>query len=133
MIILNAEDVRKALPMREAMEAMKGAYASLSEGTAVAPIRTRLPILNSDALSLFMPAYVHSREGKRWRSMLSRYFQPTPRADSPTFKSQCLSSTRKQDKPWHCWKAVHLPPYAPVRQAALNIARKMNIGTEVEY
>jgi ornithine cyclodeaminase/alanine dehydrogenase-like protein (mu-crystallin family) len=64
MLILTAEDVRKALPMNEAIEAMKQAYASLSDGTAVVPLRTRLPIPNSDALSLFMPAYVRSTDGQ---------------------------------------------------------------------
>lgn len=63
MLLLTAEDVRKALPMNEAIEAMKNAYASLSGGTAVVPLRTRLPIPNSEALSLFMPAFVNSQEG----------------------------------------------------------------------
>lgn len=60
MLLLNAEDVRKSLPMKEAIEAMKKAYAALSNGTAVVPLRTGLPIPDSEALSLFMPAYVHS-------------------------------------------------------------------------
>ncbi len=63
MLLLNAEDVRKALPMSEAIEAMKRAYASLSSGTAVVPLRTRLDIPNTEALSLFMPAFVHSQDG----------------------------------------------------------------------
>jgi ornithine cyclodeaminase len=61
MLILTADDVRKVLPMSEAIEAMKKAYASLSNGTAVVPLRTRLPIPNSEALSLFMPAFVNSQ------------------------------------------------------------------------
>jgi len=64
MIILNRDDVRKALPMSEAIEATKKAYASLSEGTAVVPLRTHLSIPNSDAISLFMPAYVHTADSK---------------------------------------------------------------------
>lgn len=64
MIILNADDVRRALPMDEAIEAMKDAYASLSDGTAVVPLRTRLPIPDTEALSLFMPAYVRTRDGQ---------------------------------------------------------------------
>jgi ornithine cyclodeaminase/alanine dehydrogenase-like protein (mu-crystallin family) len=60
MLILTAEDVCKALPMNEAIEGMKSAYAALSDGRAVVPLRTRLPIPNSAALSLFMPAYVQS-------------------------------------------------------------------------
>lgn len=62
MLLLNAADVRKALPMNEAIEAMKSAFAALSNGTAVVPLRTRLPIPNSEALSLFMPAYVRSAD-----------------------------------------------------------------------
>lgn len=58
MLILNASEVRQALPMKDAISAMKDAYASLSDGTAVAPLRTRLPIPSRDAISLFMPAYM---------------------------------------------------------------------------
>jgi ornithine cyclodeaminase/alanine dehydrogenase-like protein (mu-crystallin family) len=63
MLILTAEEVRQALPMSEAIEAMKKAYVSLSDGTAEVPLRTRLPIPDGDALSLFMPAYVRSQGG----------------------------------------------------------------------
>ena len=58
MLILNADEVRQALPMKQAIAAMKEAYASLSNGTAVVPLRTRLPIPSHDALGLFMPAYM---------------------------------------------------------------------------
>ena len=58
MLILNAQEVRQALPMDQTIAAMKDAYASLSNGTAVTPLRTRLPIPNHEALSLFMPAYM---------------------------------------------------------------------------
>ena len=60
MLILTADDVRKALPMRDAIEAMKSAYASLSDGRAVAPLRTRLPVRPHEGLVLFMPAYVQT-------------------------------------------------------------------------
>jgi ornithine cyclodeaminase/alanine dehydrogenase-like protein (mu-crystallin family) len=63
MLILTAADVRKALPMNEAIEAMKKAYASLSSGTAIVPLRTRLSMPNREALSLFMPAFVNSQDG----------------------------------------------------------------------
>ncbi len=61
MLILNADEVRQALPMDQAIKAMKDAYASLSSGMAVVPLRTRLPIPNSEGLSLFMPAYVRAK------------------------------------------------------------------------
>jgi len=64
MLILNAEEVRQALPMTQAIEAMKYAYASLSDGSAVVPLRTRLQIPSHSALSLFMPAYMKSVTGE---------------------------------------------------------------------
>lgn len=63
MLVLTADDVRKALPMNESIESMKNAYAALSSGKAVVPLRTRLSIPNSEALSLFMPAFVNSQDG----------------------------------------------------------------------
>jgi ornithine cyclodeaminase/alanine dehydrogenase-like protein (mu-crystallin family) len=62
MLILNANEVRNALPMHEAIEAMKQAYSALSAGQADVPRRTRLAIPQRQALSLFMPAYVQTEE-----------------------------------------------------------------------
>ncbi|HSL43357.1 MAG TPA: hypothetical protein VK897_07990 [Anaerolineales bacterium] len=78
MFILTAEDVQKALPMNEAIEAMKSAYAALSNGTAVVPLRTRLPIPSSEALSLFMPAYVHSTDGEALAIKVVSLFPTNP-------------------------------------------------------
>jgi ornithine cyclodeaminase/alanine dehydrogenase-like protein (mu-crystallin family) len=78
MLILTAEDVRKALPMKEAIEAMKKAYASLSNGTAVVPLRTRLPIPDSEALSLFMPAFVNWPEGSALAIKVVSLFPTNP-------------------------------------------------------
>jgi ornithine cyclodeaminase/alanine dehydrogenase-like protein (mu-crystallin family) len=61
MLILSADEVVKALPMGEAIEAMKGAYAALSTGKADVPLRTRIPVEASEGLALFMPA--HLQEG----------------------------------------------------------------------
>jgi ornithine cyclodeaminase/alanine dehydrogenase-like protein (mu-crystallin family) len=58
MLILNAEDVRTTVPMKEAIEAMKIAYASLSNKTADVPQRIHLSIREKKAISLFMPAYL---------------------------------------------------------------------------
>ena len=78
MLLLTAEDVHKALPMNEAIEAMKNAFASLSRGTAVVPLRTRLSIPDSEALSLFMPAFVNSEEGKALAIKVVSLFPTNP-------------------------------------------------------
>jgi len=64
MLILNATDVKKALPMDQTIQAMKSGYAALSAGRAEIPLRTRLPIPIHEAVSLFMPAYVLDEAGE---------------------------------------------------------------------
>lgn len=62
MLILNAQDVRSALPMKETIEAMKRAYAALSAGRAEVPLRARLSIPPKNATGLFMPAFVQDED-----------------------------------------------------------------------
>ncbi|HUF00283.1 MAG TPA: hypothetical protein VMN99_13580 [Anaerolineales bacterium] len=78
MLLLTGEDVRKALPMSEAIETMKSAYASLSNGKAVMPLRTRLSIPDSEALSLFMPAFVSSEDGNALAIKVVSLFPTNP-------------------------------------------------------
>ena len=58
MLILNAAEVRQALPMPEAIAAMKQAFAALSDGRAIVPHRAHLPIARHAGISLIMPAFV---------------------------------------------------------------------------
>ncbi len=57
--VLDAAAVRTALPMREAIAAMKQAFAAYSAGQAQVPLRTRLTLPEHQGLALFMPAAVH--------------------------------------------------------------------------
>jgi ornithine cyclodeaminase/alanine dehydrogenase-like protein (mu-crystallin family) len=54
---LTADDVKKTLPMREAIEGMKSAYEQLSLGDAEMPLRGRVAGLN-DGVLLLMPAFL---------------------------------------------------------------------------
>jgi ornithine cyclodeaminase/alanine dehydrogenase-like protein (mu-crystallin family) len=54
--LFSAADVRQALPMAEAIEAMKAGYAQLSAGKAQAPLRTHLSVTEQDS-TLIMPFY----------------------------------------------------------------------------
>ena len=58
MLILNAHDVRKSLPMADAIEAMKRAFCALSAGRAKVPLRAHLDVEPHGGISLVMPAYV---------------------------------------------------------------------------
>jgi alanine dehydrogenase len=79
MLILTAEDVRRALPMRDTIEAMKSAYASLSDGRAVVPLRTRLPIPPHEGLSLFMPAYEQTKTSEALAVKIVSLFPENPK------------------------------------------------------
>jgi ornithine cyclodeaminase len=78
MLILNADEVRQALPMDQTIAAMQAAYVSLSDGTAVVPLRTRLPIPNHAALSLFMPAYMKTDSAEALAVKIVSLFPKNP-------------------------------------------------------
>lgn len=56
--ILTAAEVKQALPMAAAIAGMKSAYAQLSAGLAVAPLRAHLDITAHQGTTLVMPAYL---------------------------------------------------------------------------
>lgn len=60
--VFSAADVARALPMAEAIEGMKRAYAQLSAGRAQAPLRTHLAVSEQDS-TLVMPVYVPGADG----------------------------------------------------------------------
>ena len=63
MLALSGDDVRALVPMKTAIELMKEVFAELSAGKAVSPLRTPIDVPPASAVSLYMPAYVPSREG----------------------------------------------------------------------
>ncbi len=56
--VLSAAEVRAALPMREAMDAVREALVALSAGQAVMPVRTRVDVERTAGIGLTMPAYL---------------------------------------------------------------------------
>jgi len=58
MQVLSAADVRKALPMDAAIDAMRRAFAALSSGRANVPHRIHLPVESHEGVTLVMPAFV---------------------------------------------------------------------------
>jgi ornithine cyclodeaminase len=61
--VLSAEDVRRALPMADAVQAVKDAFRQFSAGQAEMPLRSRVEVAEAGGIALFMPAYLRgSRE-----------------------------------------------------------------------
>lgn len=58
MRFLNAQQVRDALPMADAIPAVRAAYVELSGGSADVPARHGIRLEKHDALALFMPGYL---------------------------------------------------------------------------
>ncbi len=56
MIVLNADEVRQALPMSQAIEAMRQAFMALASGNAELPLRSRITIPEREAVTLIMSA-----------------------------------------------------------------------------
>ena len=91
MLILNAEEVRKALPMAQVIEAMKKGYAALSGGRAEVPLRARLPVPPQEAVSLFMPAFVEDEEEQALAVKIVSVFPKNPAKGLPTIYAAVLA------------------------------------------
>lgn len=55
--VFSAEDVRTALPMAEAVKAMKNAFRGSSDGEVTAPLRTHMELTEYNGDALVMPSY----------------------------------------------------------------------------
>ena len=58
MLVLSRSDIRDLVPMPDAIELMKTAFAELSAGRTESPLRTVISIPDREADALFMPAFV---------------------------------------------------------------------------
>ena len=60
MRALSRSDLRRAVPMHDAVELMKVAFRELSAGRALSPVRAVVPVGETSGLMLSMPGYVAS-------------------------------------------------------------------------
>jgi ornithine cyclodeaminase/alanine dehydrogenase-like protein (mu-crystallin family) len=64
VLVLNAEDVAKLLPMRECIRVMRDALAALARGEALVPLRTVMRVPGVGGFLGLMPGYISPHEGK---------------------------------------------------------------------
>lgn len=57
LLVLSGDDVQRALPMTEAIAAMRTAFSQLASGAVKMPIRSHIDVLEHDGTALFMPSY----------------------------------------------------------------------------
>ena len=89
MLILTAEEVRRALPMRAAIAAVEDAYRALSAGQAEVPLRLSLPVAPHEGVSLFMPAFVGGEDEALTVKVVS-VFPHNPERNMPTIYAAVL-------------------------------------------
>jgi alanine dehydrogenase len=63
MRLLTATDIRKAVPMSDAIAAVKRAFGELSAGLAQVPVRTAISTEAHGGTALYMPAYLSASHG----------------------------------------------------------------------
>lgn len=69
MLVLTRSQVRDLVSMSDAIALMKEAFAELSAGRTVSPLRTVIPLQDREADALFMPAFVPSMDALGLKSV----------------------------------------------------------------
>lgn len=69
MLLLTRSQVRELVPMRDAIDLMKTAFAELSAGRTISPLRTVIPLPDREADSLYMPAFVPALDALGMKSV----------------------------------------------------------------
>lgn len=90
MLILTADEVRKSLPMDQAIEAVKRAFAALSTGKAEVPLRAHLPVPPHEAMTLCMTAYVRETQGEALAVKVVSVFPHNPKRNLPLISAAVL-------------------------------------------
>ena len=81
MLVLTRSQVRQLVPMSEAIELMKEAFAELSAGRTVSPLRTVIPLPDREGDALFMPAFIPAMGALGLKSV--NVFRRNPRRGLP--------------------------------------------------
>jgi ornithine cyclodeaminase/alanine dehydrogenase-like protein (mu-crystallin family) len=85
--ILKASEVKSALPMTKAIEAMKLAFGQLSAGKATVPLRGRID--TDKGITLLMPAHLH--ESRNLAVKIVSIYAENPNLNLPTIAATVLA------------------------------------------
>lgn len=84
--MLAAADVRAALPMPQAIEAMKQAYVQFSTGRATVPLRTH--VQTDKGVTLLMPAFLH--DSRNLGVKIISIYEGNPQIGLPTISATVM-------------------------------------------
>ena len=88
MLHLSAVEVRRALPMRDAIAAMREAFSQLSRGEVTLPTRVRLDTPARHGAALIMPC--HSAALKIFSLKMATVFHDNAKCGLPTIQSTVI-------------------------------------------
>lgn len=104
MLVLSAADVRRALPMRPAIDSQREAFITLATGQAEVPQRTPVSVPEENATVLFMPARSASHVGAKIVSI----FPKNPANDLPLVQGVLLLVDAGAGEPLALMDATYL-------------------------
>ncbi|MDR5694233.1 MAG: ornithine cyclodeaminase family protein [Armatimonadota bacterium] len=106
MRILTAAEVRQALPMGEAIAAVREAAIELSQGTANVPVRLHLPIPPQEGIALYMPAYLEGAPALGMKAV--SVFPRNPEQGFPTIHAVVLLQDVSTGRPLALLEGAYL-------------------------
>jgi len=104
--ILTRADVRQAVTMAEAIEAVQAAYVQLSAGEARVPVRLPVEVPEEDGVILYMPAYL-PRSGGLGAKIVT-VFPHNPQAGLPTIHALVVVNDARTGAPTAVMEAGYL-------------------------
>ncbi len=99
MLILNADDIRQALPMKTAIAGMKSAFAAFCRGKTQVPQRTQLPVTAHEGISIVMPALLADGENDALTVKIVSVFPHNPERNLPTIHAAVLVLESNSGRP----------------------------------
>ncbi len=82
MLALSRSDLKALVPMGQAVELMKVAFRELTEGRALAPVRSSVPVNDDPSAMLMMPGYVPASGALGFKTV--NFFAGNPARGLPT-------------------------------------------------
>lgn len=104
--VLSRADVRQAVTMAEAIEAVQAAYVQLSQGEAKVPVRLPVEVPEHEGVILYMPAYL-PRSGGLGAKIVT-VFPHNPRAGLPTIHALVVVNDARTGAPLAVMEAGYL-------------------------
>ncbi len=90
MLILNAADVAKCLPMPEAISSLREAFAAWHGGKGQMPQRVQLDVPDSQGITLCMPAFLHMSSASRTAVKVVSVYPENPGRNLPVLHGLVL-------------------------------------------